>query len=263
LSRNDIPQHKHERKWGQNFLRNQGAVRRIAEAVQPLPGETILEIGPGEGILTVELLKLGAPLTVIEIDPRLAESLQTRFAGQRVEIISQDALIAPLPRETFCAVGNLPYNVGTPILKRILTSASWRRAVFMLQREVANRVVATPGEEDYGYLSLHVAAFAEARILMRLEAGSFHPRPRVQSAVVVLEKIDRGLITPPDELLALISAAFRMRRKKLVNNITGFKGHDRSSISTALKAADIPADIRAEMVSLHEFDRLGGMLERY
>src|SRR5436190_120082 len=167
-----------KKKWGQNFLRNRGAVSRIAEAIEPQPDELLLEIGPGEGVLTEKLAEFPNDLMAVEIDPELAERLRARF-GSRVEILNDDATTLPLPARPFRAVGNLPYNVGTPILRRVIASANWRRAVFMLQKEVAQRLVAKPGNEQYGYLTLYAQLFATARILMTLDPGSFHPRPKV------------------------------------------------------------------------------------
>ena len=217
-----------KKKWGQNFLRNRGAVDKIVAAIEPQPGEVIVEIGPGEGILTEKLAVLGNELIAIEIDPDLAAALRQRF-GDR--IVNADALAVPLPARPFRAVGNLPYNVGTPILRRVIADPNFKRAVFMLQKEVADRLVSNPGDEQYGYLTLYRQLFASARILLKLEPGSFHPRPKVRSAVVILDP-DRKPYASED-LLELISTAFRMRRKKLVNNLTSWRGHTRDEILQA------------------------------
>src|SRR5437763_9812917 len=163
---------KPKKKWGQNFLRNAGAVARIVGAVEPQPDELILEIGPGEGVLTEKLAELPNELMAIEIDPELAERLRRRFA-ERVDVRNDDAVEAPLPPRPFRAVGNLPYNVATPIVRRVIAGENWRRAVFMLQKEVADRLVASPRGDAYGYLTLYTQLFARARILMTLEPGSF------------------------------------------------------------------------------------------
>ena len=238
-----------KKKWGQNFLRNRGAVEKIVAAVEPQPGEVILEIGPGEGILTEQLVALGNEVTAIEIDPALAASLRERFGDI---IVNADALDVPLPARPFRAVGNLPYNVGTPILRRVIVDANFRRAVFMLQKEVADRLVAKPGDENYGYLTLYRQLFASARILLKLEPGSFFPRPKVRSAVVVLDPDRKPFAS--EELLDLISASFRMRRKKLVNNLTIFR--DRHDILAAFQVAGIDAGARAEELGLEDFRRL-------
>ena len=163
-----------KKQWGQNFLRNRGAVGRIVDAVEPQPDELIVEIGPGEGVLTEKLAELPNELMAIEIDPELAERLRARF-GERVDVRNDDATEAPLPARPFRAVGNLPYNVATPILRRVIASATWRRAVFMLQKEVADRLVARPRDEPYGYLTLYTELFARARILERNSRQSALP----------------------------------------------------------------------------------------
>src|SRR5204863_292977 len=145
--------------------------------------------------------------------------LRSRF-GSRATVVQGDALEFPLPTRPWRAVGNLPYNVATPIVRRVIASEHWRRAVFMLQKEVADRLVAKPGTEAYGFLTLYVQLFATARTLMALDPGSFHPPPKVRSAVVVLEPDRKPFAS--EEMIELISAAFRMRRKTLVNNLTGW-----------------------------------------
>lgn len=244
-----------KKKWGQNFLRNRGAVDRIVAAVEPQADEVVLEIGPGEGALTDRLLTLPNRIIALEIDLDLATRLRAKY-GDRMEIQNVDAVDAELPSTPFRAVGNLPYNVGTPILRRVIADPNCRRGVFMLQKEVADRIVAKPGSDPYGYLTLYVAAYASARTLMTLEPRSFYPPPKVRSAVVILDPHDPGLMSPRSELLQLISASFRMRRKKLVNNLTGFQDLTRDRVLAAMQQAGIDIDARAETLSLADFDRL-------
>jgi 16S rRNA (adenine1518-N6/adenine1519-N6)-dimethyltransferase len=248
-----------KKKWGQNFLRNRGAVERIVAAVEPQPGETVVEIGPGEGVLTEKLAALGVPLIAIEIDPELATALQSRL-GDRIEIRNEDALEAPLPATPFRAVGNLPYNAGTPILRRVIADPHCRRAVFMLQKEVADRLVAKPRDEPYGYLTLYGQLFATARILMTLEPRSFYPPPKVRSAVVVLDPAPPAIQCDRERLLHLISASFRMRRKKLTNNLTEWP---REAVLAAMHAAGIGDNARAEELSLADFDRICAILHEW
>lgn len=241
-----------KKKWGQNFLRNRGAVDRIVAAVEPQPEEMILEIGPGEGVLTEKLADLGVPLIAIEIDPELATALQSRL-GHRIEVRNEDALEAPLPETPFRAVGNLPYNAGTPILRRVIADPHCRRAVFMLQKEVADRLVAKPRDEQYGYLTLYTQLFATARTLMTLEPRSFYPPPKVRSAVVVLDPKPPSIQSDRGQLLHLVSASFRMRRKKLTNNLTEWP---RETVLAAIRAAGLDENARAEELSLADFDRI-------
>ncbi len=247
-----------KKKWGQNFLRNRGAVEKIVAAVEPQPDEVILEIGPGEGVLTEKLLELPNRVVALEIDPALAARLRARFED-RLELRNEDAVDAPPPEGPFRAVGNLPYNVGTPILRRVIADPNCRRGVFMLQKEVADRIVAKPGTEAYGYLTLYVQAYAAARILMTLEPRSFYPPPKVRSAVVVLDPRDPGFTSPREEVLDLVSTAFRMRRKRLVNNLIGWRELTREQVLAMMEHAGLGEETRAETMSLADFDRLLGV----
>ncbi len=246
---------KPKKKWGQNFLRNRGAVEKIVAAVDAAPGDIVLEVGPGEGVLTEKLVELGHRTIAIEIDPDLARRLRAKF-GDRLELREEDAVDAPLPDTPFRAVGNLPYNVGTPILRRVIADPNCRRAVFMLQKEVADRVAAKPGSDPYGYLTLYVQAFATARTLMTLDPRSFYPPPKVRSAVVVLDPRDPELRSKREDVLQLASTAFRMRRKKLVNNLIGWRDLTREQVLAAMARAGIDLDARAETLTLADFDRL-------
>ncbi|HEY0157230.1 MAG TPA: 16S rRNA (adenine(1518)-N(6)/adenine(1519)-N(6))-dimethyltransferase RsmA [Thermoanaerobaculia bacterium] len=248
-----------KKKWGQNFLRNRGAVEKIVAAVEPRPDEVVLEIGPGEGVLTEKLVELGNRVIAIEIDPQLAARLRAKF-GERLELRQEDAVDAALPEGPYRAVGNLPYNVGTPILRRVIADPNCRRAVFMLQKEVADRVSAKPGSDPYGYLTLYVQAYATAKTVMTLDPRSFYPPPKVRSAVVVLDARDPSLSSPREEVLEVVSASFRMRRKKLVNNLTGWHDLTRDQVLEAMRAAGIDEDARAETLGLPDFDRLTGQL---
>jgi 16S rRNA (adenine1518-N6/adenine1519-N6)-dimethyltransferase len=239
-----------KKHWGQHFLRNRGAVERIIAAIEPEPDELILEIGPGEGVLTEKLAELPNIIEAIEIDPQLAARLEERFAG-RVNIRNEDALEAQLPSRPYRAVGNLPYNAGTPILRRVVADPHCRRAVFMLQKEVADRLTAKPRDEQYGFLTLFVQLFARARRLMTLEPHSFYPPPKVRSAVVVLDPEPKPFAS--QALIDLISASFRMRRKKLVNNLAYLP---RPVLLDAMNRAGIADGARAEELSLEEFAKL-------
>jgi 16S rRNA (adenine1518-N6/adenine1519-N6)-dimethyltransferase len=244
-----------KKKWGQNFLRNRGAVEKIVAAVEPQPGDVLVEIGPGEGVLTEKLAALGNELQAIEIDPALAARLRQRFGDI---VINADALDVPLPSRPFRAVGNLPYNVGTPILRRVIADPNFRRAVFMLQKEVADRLVAKPGDEQYGFLTLYRQLYATARILFTLEPGSFHPRPKVRSAVVLLDADRKPYAN--DDVIDIISASFRMRRKKLVNNLTKFAS--REEVLRVLTRADVDPHVRAEDLPLEAFVRIAAHFRR-
>jgi len=260
LSKPEEERHRPQKKWGQNFLRNPGAVARIVEAVGKCDAPQILEIGPGDGVLTRELVKLGKTVMAIEIDAALIERLRVLLPGPGLEIIHADATTAPLPSGPFCAVGNLPYNVATPIIRRIIAAEGCRLAIFMVQKEVADRMVAQPGDEAYGFFSLLVQLFVAPKILLVLEPGSFHPSPKVRSAVVVLTPIRQEIKSQREELIALISKAFQMRRKQLMNNLTGYRSLGRSEIAALIAGELWSPTIRAEEMSLVQFDRLAVLI---
>ena len=250
-----------KKKWGQNFLRNRGAAEKIVAAVDAQPDEVVLEIGAGEGVLTSLLVeRYPGRVTAVEIDPSLVASLRTRF-GSALDVIEGDALEVPLPTRPFRAVGNLPYNVGTPILRRVIADPNFKRAVFMLQKEVADRLVAKPSTHAYGYLTLYTQLFASAKILMTLEPKSFYPPPKVRSAVVVLDRAGNAHANPTS-LLELISASFRMRRKKLTSNLLHLTSFSRDILIAAMIKAHVSSDARAEELSLAQFEALANELTR-
>lgn len=245
--------------WGQNFLRNPRAARDIVAALQPAGDDIVLEIGPGDGALTRELVTLGRPVRAIEIDPELAARLRKTF-GDKLDLVEGDATDAPLPEEPFRAAGNLPYNVATPIVRRVITNPNCRRAVFMLQKEVVDKIVARPSEEEYGYLSLFVRIYADARQLFTLPPNSFFPKPKVWSAVVLLDPVDRPLQSAKEDLVALVSWSFRMRRKTLANNLAGFRDLDKRGAEESIEAASFDPRVRAEALSLEQFDALATVI---
>jgi 16S rRNA (adenine1518-N6/adenine1519-N6)-dimethyltransferase len=244
-----------KKKWGQNFLRNAGAVRQIAEAVEAQPNDLVLEIGPGEGALTRRLAELDCRLRLVEIDPELAARLRVDF-GERAEILEGDATRVALPLEPFKAVGNLPYNVATPIVREVIANSNFRRAVFMVQKEVAERLLASPGDGEYGYLTVFRETYADARKLVTLSPASFYPRPKVWSAVVVLTPAERNLANDAESVLAIASQSFRMRRKTLANNLAGWRGLSKSDAEACIASLGLDLGIRAERLSLSDFDRL-------
>jgi 16S rRNA (adenine1518-N6/adenine1519-N6)-dimethyltransferase len=182
------------RRWGQHFLARPETAERIVDAAAVGPDDAVLEIGPGDGALTRPLARRAARVVAVEIDPRRAEALERELGGDRVAILRGDAL-SKSPGEWLLQggvsggavlVGNLPYNAATPIVQAAIEDPAIRRGVVTVQREVARRFVARPGDDAYGYLSLRVAARAAARILFDLPPGAFRPAPKVTSSVVAL-----------------------------------------------------------------------------
>jgi 16S rRNA (adenine1518-N6/adenine1519-N6)-dimethyltransferase len=223
------------KRFGQHFLHDPAIIRRIIEAIAPERGEHIVEIGPGRGALTFALLERAGELDAIEIDRDLARSLSgdPRARGT-LRLHVEDALRTDFERlraggARLRVVGNLPYNISTPVLFRLLTQ---RSAIcdmhFMLQREVVERMAAVPGGKDYGRLTVMLAAYAEVESLFDVGPGAFQPRPKVWSAIVRLRPsvAPRFAIGDDGALKALVTAAFSHRRKILRNGLKGLLSDD-------------------------------------
>lgn len=253
------------RRFGQNFLVDGGVVRRIVETADAMaPGAAMLEIGPGLGALTDALAARGAPLWLVEIDRDLAARLRERHAGHdHVRVVEGDVLEVDLDREVTAddvtVVGNLPYNVSTPILFRLLDlRRRLPRAVLMLQREVAVRLAGRPDTDDWGVLPVLVQTFAEVRYAFGVSRRSFHPVPKVESAIVTLRWSAAPRVDVGDPALhrAVVRAAFGQRRKMLRNALAALAtahGHD---VDVLLARAGIAPTARAETIDLDGFARL-------
>lgn len=249
------------RRFGQHFLHDPGVIARIVAAIDPRPGQRIVEIGPGTGALTLPLLARCGRLDVIEIDRDLARELPRRAAGAGELVVHQAdalefdfrALRASGPPLRLC--GNLPYNISTPLLFRLLEA---REAIadmhFMLQKEVVERMVARPGGKEYGRLTVMLAAACRAESLFRVGRGAFQPPPGVDSAVVRLvpHAAPPFPLADPQRFARLVAAAFQMRRKTLRNSLRGLLD------ASAFAAAGIDAGRRPETLSPEEFARLAG-----
>lgn len=243
------------RKLGQHYLINGAVLGRIAAAVCEPDEPLVIEIGPGRGALTERLLARAQRVVAIEIDGWLVEDLGRRFAGEtRLEIVHADVLETDLARWGSAAfVGNLPYYITSPILERIVRArGTVRRAVLMVQKEVAERMTAGPGSRDYGYLTVALALFYEARLLSVVPPTAFHPPPKVDSAVVRLDPHGRGAalgITDPAAFLAFVARSFHQKRKTLRNNLSGAWPKE--------KVDALPeAGLRAEQLTLESFATL-------
>jgi len=249
------------KRFGQHFLHDPGVIARIVAAIDPKPGERIVEIGPGTGALTLPLLARCGRLDVIEIDRDLARELPRRAAGTGALVVHEAdalgfdfrALWAGGPRLRLC--GNLPYNISTPLLFHLLDA---REAIadmhFMLQKEVVGRIVARPGGKEYGRLTVMLAAACRSESLFRVGRGAFQPPPAVDSAVVRLVPHGRPPfpLADPARFARLVAAAFQMRRKTLRNSLRGLLD------AAAFEAAGIDAGRRPETLAPEEFARLAG-----
>lgn len=222
-----MPAHVPKRRFGQHFLRDPAAIRRIVDAIAPAADDRLIEIGPGLGALTGPLLDRVNRLHVVEIDRDVIARLRTGFPPDRLVIHEGDALefdfaaLGPGLR----VVGNLPYNISSPLLFRVATA---RRAVldchFMLQKEVVDRMAAAPGSSEYGRLSVALQYCFGIQKLFEVPPGAFEPPPKVRSAVVRMTPLDPIPAPAVDERLfgTLVTRAFTQRRKMLRNALSPF-----------------------------------------
>ena len=250
------------RRFGQHFL-EPAWTDKLVEAIAPQAGDRFLEIGPGPGALTLRLAPRVAHLIAIEVDRDLAAAL-TPHLPSNVELVVADFLDLDLARFLEAGLlrvaGNLPYNISSPILFKVIDVARTSRivdATFMLQREVAERLEARPGSRDYGVLSISVQLHADVRRLLTLPPGAFRPAPRVHSAVVRLTF--RPPPAPPrDERVfdAMVRAMFTQRRKTLANALAPFSEGRHIRPVTALEAVGIDPSRRPETLDLAELTRL-------
>ena len=246
------------KRLGQNFLIDPNIIRKIISLAELSSHDSVLEIGPGRGILTDALCQSAGRVTAIEIDPRLHTYLTERPTQfQNLTLVLGDAMTYPiehLPPGTI-VVSNLPYYLSTPLLFRLLEHQQRiTRLVLMLQNEVADRLVAQSGSSAYGVLSVMAQYSADITKAFKVSPQCFRPRPDVDSAVVLLRTKERTEQTRDnrDQLATIVRAAFAHRRKTLVNSLRD-QGYDQKHVVAALTALHLPLSIRAENLSLDEF----------
>jgi 16S rRNA (adenine1518-N6/adenine1519-N6)-dimethyltransferase len=242
------------RRFGQHFLARQSVLERIARAACPERCDLILEIGPGRGALTLHLLERASRVVAIEIDPVLVQYLRSKFREQEnLEIIENDILKADLSSYgPLTVAGNLPYYITSPIIRKVLAlGPQLAQAVFLVQKEVAERLTALPGTRDYGYLSVQTQLLSQAELLFTVPAAAFRPPPKVDSALVRLRPRAELPVADPSAFLKFASAAFHQKRKTLRNNLLGSYDKDLLDSLPDLKQ-------RAEQLSI---DRLVALWE--
>ncbi len=260
--------HQARKRFGQNFLVSPGIIRKIADAIAPRAGDTVVEIGPGLGALTEPLLEWLDHLHVVEIDRDLIARLRQRYPPERLTIHEGDALVfdfgalkAAGATGPLKIVGNLPYNISSPLLFHLADYADRVSEMhFMLQKEVVDRMVAAPGSSDYGRLSVMLQYRYFMERLFVVPPGAFNPAPKVDSAIVRMIPLNREEVgaggTAQDEALfaRLVSAAFSQRRKMLRNTLREFVDE------AVLEAQGIAPTARAETLSVADFVRLSNAL---
>lgn len=251
-------------KLGQNFLIDEAAIERIAASVGDLTGRTVVEIGPGRGAITETLAARAAHLLAVELDHELALRLRVHFPADRVTVFEQDVLTYDLAAasetagERLLIVGNLPYGITSQILLKLAaSSAALDRAVLMVQREVADRVVAQPGSRDYGLLSVTVQMYGPVQQLFTLSPGAFSPPPDVYSTVFRWRFAPRFAELGVEEggFLRFVRHCFAQKRKTLANNLRA-AGLSPESIAGAMAEAAVEPKVRAEALAIETLAEL-------
>jgi 16S rRNA (adenine1518-N6/adenine1519-N6)-dimethyltransferase len=259
-------EHRPKKCFGQNFLRDRQVVDRIIAAAELQSADRVLEIGPGHGVLTDRMLPLVREVVVMEVDRDLAAALRSRQA-ENLTVHEGDVLNlnweSLLPAPPYKLVANLPYNISSQILFRILDHRQrLGRLILMFQKEVGDRLAALPGTRDYGILSVFCQLWFDIRRVTLVPPGAFFPPPKVTSVVLSFEPLPfpRVAIADEDFFRRVVKGAFAQRRKTLRNSLTGY-GFDALTVDTALAAAGIDPVRRGETLSLAEFARLAETLQ--
>jgi len=251
-----------KRRLGQHFLTDPRLLARIADALEAGPGDTVLEIGPGQGSLTASLSERAGRVIAIEKDRDLVSALRSRFP--MVQVIQADALdvdwhdLSPADGEGLLVTGNIPYNITSPLIDKALLPPRPRRTVFLVQKEVADRITASPGTRQYGALTIGVQAVALAERLFTVPAGAFHPRPKVDSAVLRLTPLVEPLVSDAarESFRGLVVGLFSFRRKQILRALREFTGWSPERAADLLARAGVPETVRPEVLSPAEFVRL-------
>jgi 16S rRNA (adenine1518-N6/adenine1519-N6)-dimethyltransferase len=250
------------KRFGQHFLTDPGILSRVVAGAGAGPGTTIVEIGPGRGSLTAHLLGSGARVVAVEIDRDLVRRLRDRFGGsERLTIIEGDVLetdLAAVAGGDYSLVGNIPYNITTPILFHAMRPPRPRCAVLLLQREVGERMGAAPGSRVYGALTVTLSAIASTEVLFRVPPGAFQPPPKVESVVVRITPRADPIVRPDEEAAfrTLVQGAFGLRRKQMRRVVRTLFDLDAGTADSLLAAAGIDPDARPETLAPEAFAAL-------
>lgn len=248
--------HKARKRFGQNFLQDQHVIDDIVAAIDPQPGEHMVEIGPGQAALTLPLLERCDQLDVIELDRDLVPLLEAKLAAfphltiHQADALSYDYSLLVKQGEKLRVIGNLPYNITTPLLFHLLSQASCVEDMcFMLQREVVERICAQPGSKIYGRLSIMVQYQCEAMQLFIVPPEAFDPKPKVESAIIYLRPLTKfvGGDIPIDALNTVVTKAFSQRRKTISNTLKNIVSQ------SVLEAENIDLKQRPETISVEQY----------
>lgn len=246
------------KKWGQNFVIDPNTVRRIVRVADLSAHDVVLEIGPGIGSLTLALLEAGSHVVAVEIDPRLAERLPSTVAEfapeavDRLHVVSADAMeVVELPIQPTVVVANLPYNVAVPVVLHVLAQfPTIQRVLVMVQREVADRLCASPGSRTYGVPSVKARWFGDVHYAGDVGRNVFWPAPNVDSGLVSIVRRPESTEVDRAQVFTIVDAAFAQRRKQLKSALAG---HLPGSAEEVLARAGIDASLRGEQLDVSDF----------
>ena len=257
------------KRFGQHFLVDDKVLQDIADAIAPERTDTVLEIGAGRGALTDLLADRAGRVVALEIDRALAARLTEKYCGRtNVEIVQQDVLKADfeaLAGTGFLLAGNVPYYITTPIIFKSLEHPMPRRAVFLVQREVADRIASSAGQEDYGALTVNIAATSNTELIRTVPAESFQPPPRVESAVIRLTPRADPLLPRADlpAFRAFVQAAFGQRRKQIQRVLRSVAGLPATEVEALLESCGVDRTARPETLTPETFVALfRGVVQR-
>ncbi len=246
------------KRYGQNYLTDRNIIRKIIEELEPRETDTILEIGPGRGALTEEILKYNSDLTVIELDKRNCSFLSSKFNG--LKIIEGDFLefdLKNFSQQKIKIIGNIPYNITTPIIMKLMENAQHiESSVLMMQKEAALRFNAKQGSKDYGISNILINYFSEYRICFSVKRSSFIPRPNVDSAIVNFKFNEFNRLVGDQLFIQVVKASFRNRRKNLKNSLQN------SIFATYnFNACEVDMSKRAEVLQIEDFVNLAKFIK--
>ena len=250
-----------KKRFGQHFLTDRSILRRIVDFAHIDRTDTVVEIGPGKGALTRELAAVASRVIAIEIDKDLIPALRSDMPPN-VDIVAADALAVEFPAGPFRLVGNLPYNIATPLFKRFIEHRGRIvNVTVMVQKEVAERMSARPNTRAYGPLSILIQYYATVTYGFTVRSGAFKPKPQVDCAVIQLDW--KPNVSDALPFTNFVHQAFSLRRKKLVNNLVRmFPSVSREEVLRRIQSAGIQADVRPEALSVDEFFRVYNQFEQ-
>ena len=254
--------HQARKRFGQNFLHDPAIIQRIVDSINPRKTDHVIEIGPGKGAITELLLKHLGQLNVIEIDRDLIQLLTSNFADKNLIIHEADALkfdFSQFEQTNLRIVGNLPYNISTPLLFHLLSYKDCiKDMLFMLQKEVVERICAKPGTKQYGRLSIMLQFYCDVESLFAIKPGAFTPAPKVDSAIVRLIPLSqpRYDVADHDTFAFIVRESFSQRRKTLRNNLKKYLNE------SDIKKTGIAPEIRAENLEISDFAKLANTYQQ-